>query len=85
MEVSKAEQTDKRIRELLKNRLNKIGSIRSCDAWELCRKEFGYQTVVTYFREIMNEMVRNGRADFLHKGVWWIFRQTNNNEKTTRL
>jgi hypothetical protein len=64
-----------RIEELLKERLNKLGSIKALEAWELCRSEFPYGVVCTHFRCIMMEFKREGYADFIRNGLWWIHKK----------
>lgn len=68
----KGERTTARIEELLGPRLRKLGSIRSNDAWELCRQEFNYASVCIHFKIIMEKMACDGKAEHIKRGVWWI-------------
>lgn len=68
----KAAETEKRIREMLEKRLQKLGPITSNDAWHICKSTFGYSVVCNVFRKIMNEMKDADKADNIRNGLWWI-------------
>lgn len=61
-----------RIREMLQDRLNKPGVIKTDDAWKICRSEFGYSTIAGVFKRIMEEMRDHKKAEFLQRGQWLI-------------
>jgi hypothetical protein len=70
-----AKEIRTRIEQLLKDRLNKLGSIRTDDAWQICKSEFQYGTVAFHFRCIMMQLKEDGRADFIINGLWFIHKQ----------
>lgn len=63
-----------RIEFLLKDRLKKLGSIRTDDAWKICRSEYQYGVIQFHFRNIMIGMKDTGKADMIRNGVWWIYK-----------
>ena len=67
------------IKEGLKQRLNKLGPIRVDDAWQMFKEDFQYEAIRNSFRIIMEELVKEGRADTTQlKGVYFIFKQQQN-------
>ena len=70
--IGKAAETEKRIREMLSQRLQKLGPVSNYDAWVLCRSSFSYSTINNVFRKVMNEMLIDGKAEQLKRGQWWI-------------
>lgn len=78
------EQIHLRIIELLKERLQKLGSIRTDDAWQICRNEFEYGVIAFHFKLIMQKMKEDGAADNVKNGVWFIHKN-NFSEKASRL
>lgn len=73
--MSKAEKDMARIRELLKDRFQKLGSITTGIAWQYCDREITYGTFCVHFKTIMTGMVKEGKADFIKNGVWFIHKQ----------
>ena len=61
-----------RIKERLQPRLQKLGSITTGIAHQLCYDIVHYSVFTGHFREIMMEMVKEGKADFIKNGVWFI-------------
>lgn len=64
-----------RIKELLKERLSKLGSIRTGDAWQICRHEFEYGAIQFHFKCIMMELVREQKADRIRNGLYFIHKK----------
>lgn len=63
----------KQIQQLITPRLLKLGAIRTNDAWQLCRHLFSYEVIRITFKEIMEELVAQGKADHTTiKGVYFI-------------
>lgn len=75
-ELTKSQQTEKRIRQLLRTRLEKLGSIRSGEAWKFCKDEYEYGIFLVHFNIIMTGMVLNSKADKIARGTWFIFRNS---------
>src|SRR5437879_2364394 len=69
-----AEQTFEKIYELLKNRLDVLGNIKSGEAWEICRIYFGYSTICREFRKIMGLMIEQKKAIKVGYGIWKILK-----------
>ncbi len=67
-----AEICRQRIRERLQPRLQKLGSIQTGIAWQLCHNLCTYTVFTGHFRVIMMEMVQAGYADYIRAGVWVI-------------
>lgn len=53
-------------------RLQKLGSIRTDDAWNQFRSRYSYSMIAVCFRRIMHEMVVAGKADQVRNGLWFI-------------
>lgn len=69
--------TFEEIYELLRDRLNQVGKVRTDDAWQVCRGKtnFSYPMICNVFRECMQAMVEQGKAKKLEKnGVWEIIK-----------
>lgn len=56
----------------LKPLLDKVGTIRSDDAWKVCKVKWGYSTITTVFRTVMFIMEKNGDSKRVQNGVWKI-------------
>jgi hypothetical protein len=76
-------ETFDNIYELLTERLNQIGPIRTRDAWKTCcdaQKDLdysdrhGYSTLTVAFRQIMETMVEQGKAEKIKNGEYNILR-----------
>lgn len=70
-------ETTRQIRETMHFRLNQAGTIKTDDAWQIVRlssagRVIGYSTIVTKFREIMVEMVKNSLATKVRNGLWKV-------------
>lgn len=74
--MSKYEADHIKIKELLADRLNKLGPVKLSEAYQICRSEYIYGTLQAHFRCIMQEMLRDGRADYIRSGLWFIHKQT---------
>jgi hypothetical protein len=63
------------VRQLLLDRLKKLGSIRLKDAWEICKEHIVSISVLQpIFKQIMMQMVADGKADIIRPGIYWIYR-----------
>lgn len=60
------------VKELIKDRISKLGPIKADDAWQLCREKMSYNHVCTHFKIIMLQMVRDGKADRIRNGSYFI-------------
>lgn len=69
-----AEEIHERIRFLLKDRLKKLGSIRTINAWQICKDEFPYGTIAYHFKIIMLKMRQEQKVDFIKNGTWFIYK-----------
>jgi len=67
-----AEVCRQKIKERLEPRLQKLGSITTLIAHQLCQDIIHYGVFTGHFRAIMMELVEQGRADFVRNGVWFI-------------
>lgn len=66
------------IKKTLGSRLNKIGVIKTGDAWELCKHckiLVSYQSFATHFKTLMLQLNALGYADHVGKGTWIVYRQ----------
>lgn len=66
------EETFQSILSQLNPLLDKVGTIRSDDAWNHCKVKWGYSTITSVFRIIMCLMEKNGDAKRVKNGVWKI-------------
>jgi hypothetical protein len=66
-------QNQHRIKEILTERLVEKGMIKTNDAWQLCKDDFGYSTIAHHFKIIMKDMVKTGQANFINNGLWFIY------------
>lgn len=73
--MTKYEQARHNIREQLKPRLNKLGSITTGEAHKICGDQYTYGTFCAHFKVIMDSLVREERADFIRNGFWFIHKQ----------
>lgn len=65
------------IKKALGSRLNKIGVIKTGDAWHVCKQcpiITGYQSFATHFTTLMRQLEVNGYADNVGKGIWLVYR-----------
>jgi hypothetical protein len=76
-------EINNRIRKLMEQRFQKLGPIKPGDAWEICRNEFSYELVRFHFKIIMQQKRKEGKADFIRNGLWFIHKN-NINEKEKR-
>lgn len=63
-----------RICDLMEARLNVLGPIKTDDAWKICGRCFGYSTITSNFRKIMNLMVAQKKAVHVGHGKWNILK-----------
>lgn len=73
MKGDKHETFDKILSEL-EPRLDKLGLITTDEAWKLCKVRWGYSTITTQFRKIMDMMVTQGKAKKIKNGKWEILK-----------
>lgn len=68
-----------KVYDIIENRLNRIGEIRSGEVFDTCkgRTHYGYVSIITAFREIMRTMVEQGKATQLKQGRWLIIKPNN--------
>lgn len=69
---ARAEANFNEIYDLLEDRLNQLGEIRTEAAWQICRHKYGYATVTQAFRKIMLTMVEQGKAKKIKNGHYKI-------------
>lgn len=72
----KFQRTHQTIKELLDPRLQKLGSIKLMEAWEILQGKAGvsYDVVRVHFHHIMSQMVKDGLAERLPGAVYWIYK-----------
>lgn len=60
------------INEMLAARLRTPGTIRTKEAWKLCKLQYPYSSFCQYFRIIMMRMVTRETALYISPGTWRI-------------
>lgn len=60
--------------EILEDRLNKLGEISTSEAFQLCRTKVGYNATTVAFRQIMDNMIEQGKAIRIKNGRYKIIR-----------
>lgn len=63
---------EQHIKKLLEARLKKLGSIRTTDAWQICRSHYPYGVIQFHFKCIMHDLKDQGKADAIKNGHWFI-------------
>jgi hypothetical protein len=61
-----------KIQQQLEQRLQKLGSIRTKEAWQLCKERYPYNTIAFHFKCIMQQRISQGKAERIRNGVYWI-------------
>lgn len=65
------------IKKALGRRIDKIGVIKTGDAWHLCKQcsiITGYQSFATHFKTLMQQLEDAGYADNVGKGIYLVYR-----------
>jgi gamma-glutamylcyclotransferase (GGCT)/AIG2-like uncharacterized protein YtfP len=70
----KSERIYNDVYEILENRLNQLGEIRTDEAWKKCKYKFSYSAITVAFRKIMFTMVEQGKAEKIKNGHYRIIR-----------
>lgn len=62
------------IYDMIEDRLNKTGEIRTVEVYNMCKGRYSYSIVQSRFREIMDTMVEQRKAVMVRAGLWNILK-----------
>lgn len=75
LKASRDHKRFEEIKALLITRLNKLGSIRTQDAWKVCSQHFEYEIVRLTFVVLMEDLIARDKAIKMKlAGTYFIYR-----------